>query len=114
MKTRSKNFVLESETPWETVGEGLRRQILGYDGQIMLVKVEFEKGAVGNGHAHFHSQSTYVVSGVFEFHVDGEKQIVKTGDGIYIAPDVFHGATCLEAGTLIDVFSPMREDFLKK
>lgn len=114
MKTRSKNFVLESETQWELAGEGIRRQILGYDGQIMLVKVEFEKGAIGQGHAHFHSQSTYVVSGVFEFHVDGEKQTVKAGDGIYIAPDVFHGAVCLEAGTLIDVFSPMREDFLKK
>lgn len=114
MKTRSKIFVLENETQWEPAGEGMRRQILGYDGQIMLVKVEFEKGAVGKGHEHFHSQSTYVVSGVFEFHVDGEKQIVKAGDGIYMAPDVYHGATCLEAGVLIDVFSPMREDFLKK
>ncbi|MDR1584695.1 MAG: cupin domain-containing protein [Prevotellaceae bacterium] len=114
MKTRSKDFVLESEVPWEVAGEGMRRQILGYDGQLMLVKVAFEKGAIGVGHAHFHSQSTYVVSGVFEFHVDGKKQIVKAGDGVYIAPDVFHGATCLEAGTLIDVFSPVREDFLKR
>lgn len=114
MKERSENYVLENQTEWEAAGEGIRRQILGYDESLMLVKVEFQKGAVGNGHAHFHSQSTYVVSGVFEFHVDGEKQIVKAGDGIYIAPDVYHGATCLEAGILIDTFSPMREDFLKK
>ena len=39
---------------------------MGYDGQIMLVKVLFEKGAVGQPHEHFHSQSTYIVSGVFE------------------------------------------------
>ena len=114
MQTKSKNFILANETEWEVAGNGMRRQIMGYDGQLMLVKVEFEKGAIGNGHAHYHSQSTYVVSGIFEFHVDGIKQVVKAGDGIYIAPDVFHGATCLEAGVLIDVFSPMREDFLKK
>lgn len=43
MKTRSKSFVLESETAWEKAGEGIERQILGYDGQLMLVKVKFEK-----------------------------------------------------------------------
>lgn len=114
MKTKSENFVLSSEVPWEPAGEGIKRQILGYDGQIMLVRVDFEKGSIGYGHAHYHSQSTYVVSGKFEFHVDGVKKTVEAGDGIYIQPDVFHGATCLEAGTLIDVFSPMRADFLEK
>mgnify|MGYP000054938251 FL=1 len=66
MKTQSKIFVLENETNWETVGNGIDRQILGYDGQLMLVKVRFKKGAVGSMHEHFHSQSTMVVSGQFE------------------------------------------------
>ena len=113
MKTRSKSFVLESETAWEKAGEGIERQILGYDGQLMLVKVKFEKGAVGTPHEHFHSQSTYVASGVFEFRVGDETVIVKAGDGIYMEPDIIHGAVCLEAGILIDTFSPMRADFLK-
>lgn len=113
MKTRSKSFVLESETAWEKVGEGIERQILGYDGQLMLVKVKFEKGAVGSPHEHFHSQSTYVASGVFEFTVGDDTVIVKAGDGIYMEPDIIHGAVCLEAGILIDTFSPMRADFLK-
>lgn len=114
MKTRSVNFLIESEIPWETVGEGIQRQILGYDGQLMLVKVKFEKGAIGTAHEHYHSQSTYVASGVFEFHTEGEKKIVRAGDGIYMAPDVVHGCTCLEAGILIDTFSPVRADFLNK
>ena len=113
MTTRSKSFVLESETAWEKAGEGIERQILGYDGQLMLVKVKFEKGAVGTPHEHFHSQSTYVASGVFEFRVGDETVIVKAGDGIYMEPDIIHGAVCLEAGILIDTFSPMRADFLK-
>lgn len=114
MKTRSSNFQIESETVWEKAGEGIERQIMGYDGQLMMVKVKFEKGAVGTAHEHFHSQATFVVSGRFEFHTEGESKIVKAGDGIYMAPDVLHGCTCLEAGVLIDTFSPMRLDFLKK
>lgn len=114
MKTCSKNFVLESETTWEHVSEGVSRQIMGYDGQLMLVKVKFDKGAIGSVHEHFHSQSTFVVSGIFEFQVGDEKKIVKAGDGIYMEPDVPHGCVCLEAGTLIDTFSPMREDFIRK
>ena len=58
--------------------------------------------------------SNYWGSGKFEFTVNGEKQIVETGDGIYIEPDAEHGCVCLEAGILIDCFSPMRADFLKR
>lgn len=114
MKTQSKVFVLENETLWENVGNGIDRQILGYDGQLMLVKVRFKKGAIGSMHEHFHSQSTMVVSGVFEFTVGNDKKIVKAGDGIYMEPDILHGCVCLEDGILIDTFSPMREDFIKK
>ncbi len=46
-KTRSNTFILENEKAWEPAGEGVVRQILGYDGQVMLVKVKFEQGAVG-------------------------------------------------------------------
>ena len=88
-------------------------RFLGYDGQVMLVKVKFEQGAVGTPHTHYHTQTTYVASGKFEFTVNGEKQIVSAGDGVYIEPDAEHGCTCLEAGILIDCFSPMRADFLK-
>lgn len=113
MKTRSENFLFEDQLQWEIPGQGITRQIMGYDGQLMLVKVCFEKGAIGYAHEHYHSQSTYVVSGVFEVTINGETQTLKAGDGFYIEPDALHGALCVEAGILIDVFSPMRADFLK-
>lgn len=113
-KTRSEVFLFESQKEWEPAGEGVVRQIMGYDGQIMLVKVKFKKGAVGTPHSHYHTQNTYVASGKFEFTVNGVKKVVSAGDGIYIEPDVVHGCKCLEAGVLIDCFSPMRADFLKK
>ena len=51
-KTRSTTFI-SGEKAWEPAGEGVTRQIMGYDGQVMLVKVKFEKGAIGTPHTHY-------------------------------------------------------------
>lgn len=112
MNTESK-FIPENSTEWEICGEGLRRQIMGYDKDIMLVKVLFEKGAVGAMHRHFHTQSSFIASGTFEVTVNGETRILHAGDGYIVEPDIEHGVVCLEKGVLIDTFSPCREDFLK-
>lgn len=106
-------FVHSSDTAWETVGEGLRRQVLGYGPDLMLVCVEFQKGAVGAQHHHPHRQVTYVADGTFEATVGGEKKVLRKGDSFFAAADVVHGVVALEAGTLVDVFTPAREDFLK-
>ena len=101
------------EIAWETVGEGVRRQIMGYDDRIMLVNVEFEKGGIGPMHQHYHSQVTYVISGQFDLTIGEETRRMKGGDAFYIPPNVMHGAICIEKGVLIDVFSPIREDFME-
>jgi len=108
----SEKFLKDGEMDWEDLGGGVQRKILGFDNQIMMVKVKFEKGSVGSAHQHFHTQATYCASGKFKFTIDGEETIVDSGDGVYIKPNLVHGALCLEAGILIDVFSPVREDFL--
>lgn len=113
MKTKSEVFQIAKEMGWENPGPGIKRQIMGYDGQLMMVKVVFEEGAVGTMHEHYHSQATYVASGKFELTIGEEKRILVAGDGYYVAPDVLHGCVCLEAGILIDTFSPIRADFLK-
>ena len=109
----SKEFILGDEVAWETVGEGVRRQIMGYDDKIMLVNVEFDKGGVGPMHQHYHSQVTYVISGQFDLTIGEETKRMKGGDAFYIPPNVMHGAICVEKGVLIDVFSPIREDFME-
>ena len=113
MKTSSDLFQVEREMEWQPAGTGIQRQIMGYDGQLMMVKVKFEKGAEGTMHTHYHSQATYVASGKFELNIGGETKTLVAGDGYYVAPDVPHGCVCLEAGVLIDTFSPMREDFIR-
>ena len=104
-------FQLNEETPWVNAAPGIQRQLFGYDDQIMMVKVKFEKDAIGSLHEHFHSQVSYVESGMFELTIGDNKKILKTGDGYYVPPHVIHGCKCLEEGILIDVFSPSREDF---
>lgn len=107
-------FMYENDREWEPAGEGVTRQIVGYNQDIMMVKVKFDKGGIGSAHKHEHTQVTYVVSGAFEFTIGGEKKVVKAGDALYMEPNVEHGCVCLEAGLLIDCFSPYRADFLKK
>lgn len=106
-------FIENDDVAWETVAEGIRRKIMSFDERVMMVKVDFEKGAVGVLHQHYHTQISHVESGVFEVEVSGEKKILKAGDAFHIPPNILHGAVCLEAGMLIDIFSPMREDFIK-
>jgi len=110
----SNSFIKTNETVWQQLGEGVSRQILGYNQDLMMVKVKFEKGAVGSLHQHVHTQTTFVARGVFEFTVDGVTSRVEAGDGIYMKPNVLHGCKCLEEGLLIDTFSPLRTDFLKQ
>lgn len=111
-KIKSQNFQLGEVIPWEYASPGIQRKVFGYDNQIMLVKVKFKQGAIGSIHEHIHSQVSYVESGVFEITIGDEKRTVKAGDGFCAAPHTLHGALCIEAGILIDVFSPPREDFL--
>ena len=113
MKYQSNTFQEECATQWFSPEPGVRRQVMAYDDHIMLVKVAFEAGVQGALHAHPHSQASVVVSGRFEATVDGEKRMLCAGDGFYAAPDRMHGVACIEAGVIMDTFSPIREDFLK-
>jgi quercetin dioxygenase-like cupin family protein len=109
---QSKAFQIEDEIIWEYADKGITRQIFGSNNDIMMVKVKFEKGAIGAVHQHIHTQASYVESGVFEITIDGVKKVLKAGDGFFVEPNLWHGAEALEAGVLIDVFNPMRADFL--
>jgi len=113
-KLGSDMYVFGDNIEWETTGEGVRRKILGYDKNLMLLIVEFKKGAVGYIHKHYHTQVSYIISGSFEVTIGNEKKIQKAGDCYFLPPDVEHGVVALEDSSLIDVFTPHREDFLKK
>lgn len=108
----TKEFWIDGETEWEQVSVGIQRKMMGYDGKIMLVKVKFEAGCIGDLHKHYHSQVAYVESGEFELTIGDKVQTLRGGDSYYVPPHVLHGCVCIKPGVLIDVFSPAREDFL--
>ncbi len=111
--TQSDNFSLGNEVEIKDIGGGLKRQMLGYNHELMAVKIWFDKGAIGYNHTHRHSQVSHVVEGEFHVNVDGETKILKAGDSFFVPPYCDHGATCPTGGVLIDTFSPPREDFLE-
>jgi quercetin dioxygenase-like cupin family protein len=95
------------------LGGGTERRILAFDDRLMAVEVSFEAGSEGAPHSHPHTQLSYVLSGSFRYAVEDESVILKPGDSIVVPGGLIHGTLCLEAGTLLDVFTPCREDFLK-
>lgn len=114
MKTK-KNQIwnFNSEIESEVCGEGVKRKILAYADELMCVENHFEKGAIGALHHHPHTQITYVVSGQFEFTINGEKKIVNPGDVLLKRDSIEHGCVCLKEGILLDIFTPMREEFVQ-
>ena len=107
------SVVKNSEALVQDLGGGVIRRILSHTESMMVVEITFPVGGVGAVHTHEHIQSSYVKSGVFEYTVGDEKVLVGEGDSLTFLPNERHGCTCLEAGVLLDVFSPQREDFLK-
>ena len=108
----SPTFVRTADLAWEVTAPGVKRQILVHGPDLMLVRVDFERDAVGTLHRHPHRQATYVAAGRFECLVGGEAQVLVAGDSFFARADVPHGVRALEAGTLIDSFTPARADFL--
>lgn len=99
--------------PVVSTGENVTRQVLSDHSDLMVVAFRFAaEGAVGALHNHPHVQSTYVESGSFKFTLGEEERVVKAGDSFVIPSELTHGCVCLEPGTLIDCFTPRRDDFL--
>lgn len=105
-------WVFGADIEGEQAAPGVERRILAYCDEMMCVENRFEKGAAGAAHSHPHTQITYVAEGVFEFTIGEETKVVRKGDTMLKQNSVVHGCICLEKGVLIDVFTPMRTDFV--
>jgi quercetin dioxygenase-like cupin family protein len=93
---------------------GLRRQVMSFSPEMMLVRHRMEKGWVGAKHSHPHEQMVYVVSGHLVFEHPGGSFEVKTGESFLVPGDVPHQASALEDSEVLDVFTPYREDYAPK
>jgi quercetin dioxygenase-like cupin family protein len=96
-----------------TTPEGAKRQILSYGGGMMTVQFTFPAGVESKIHQHPHEQIGYIVSGELDLIMEGqETHRLTAGCSYYVAPNVKHGVIVHAPTVAIDVFTPIREDFL--
>jgi quercetin dioxygenase-like cupin family protein len=98
--------------PVERLEEGIERQMIVGD-KLMICRLRFAPQIVTPAHEHPHEQMTIVEKGRVLFTLGEEERIAEAGDVLHFPPNSWHGATMLdEEVILIDIFSPVREDFL--
>jgi len=110
--TKPKIFAHAGEGAWTATPDGNRRRVLLHTNELMLVEFGFDKGGIGALHSHPHVQASYVAEGRFEVTIDGRSEIVGTGGSFIVPSGLMHGVKALEAGRLVDSFTPHRADFL--
>lgn len=105
-------FSSADEHPWVTLANGNRRRVILHTEELMLVEFAFPRGGVGAVHSHPHVQATYVAEGVFEVTIDGMTETLQQGQSFIVPSGLIHQIRAIEAGRLIDSFTPARADFL--
>lgn len=106
-------FVENKQVVLTDLGGGIVRKVLAYGENLMSVELHFDKDAVGAKHSHPHEQIGYIVSGSLLYRESGkEDKVLVSGDTYYVEPDVEHGVVALEETVLLDIFTPMRKDFV--
>jgi quercetin dioxygenase-like cupin family protein len=104
-------------TDWESIPavrleEGIERQMIVGE-RLMICRLRLAPHVVTPAHEHPHEQMTLVERGRVLFTIGDEQRIARAGDVLHFPPGTWHGATMLdEEVVLVDIFSPIREDFL--
>jgi quercetin dioxygenase-like cupin family protein len=99
------------ESNWEVIADGVRRRVLQDGEKLMMVQIQVSAGRDTPAHNHPHEQMTYILSGRMRFTIDGNSIDLSSGQSVRIPSNVVHGASALSDSTILDVFSPPREDF---
>lgn len=111
LKTQPKHTDWTS-IPVEQLEEGIQRQMIVGE-NVMICRLRFAPNVVTPAHDHPHEQMTLVERGRVLFTIGDEQRIAKAGDVLHFPSGTWHGATMLdEEVILVDIFSPIREDFL--
>jgi quercetin dioxygenase-like cupin family protein len=100
------------DIPSQRIGEGVDRQMVVGE-RLMMCRLTLQPHVDTPVHSHPHEQMTLIERGRVRFTIDGRTRVVGAGDVLHFLPNVAHGATMLdEEVVLIDIFTPIREDFL--
>jgi quercetin dioxygenase-like cupin family protein len=92
--------------------EGVTRQNLALGEKTHMIKIFLEKGSVVPVHSHSQEQTGYLIKGKIVLTIDGVEHEVVEGDSWSIGGNIIHSAATTEDSIAVEVFSPLREDYL--
>jgi quercetin dioxygenase-like cupin family protein len=107
-----KMFTKKSEEGYRGLVEGVEMKALAHGEKTLLAKFHLKKGAIIPGHQHIHEQTGFMISGKMIFNIGSDQYECEPGDSWCIPGAVEHGVEVLDDSVVIEVFSPVREDYL--
>ncbi len=113
MQTNAIEVVPSKQEAMTAPEPGLRRQVMSYSPGMMLVRHSMKKGWAGARHSHPHEQMVYVVRGRIRFEYPGGSLEAGAGDSFLVPGGVEHQASALEECEVLDIFTPMREEYAR-
>lgn len=105
-------FYKNEEKGYSQVIEGVRIKTLVHGTNTLTAKFILDKGSALPSHSHPHEQTGYLISGKMRFNIDGTSYLAEEGDSWCIGGEVEHSVEVLEDSVAIEIFSPLREDYL--
>lgn len=102
-----------SEIAQEQINASIARQYITAD-RVTIARFELKRGGVVPRHAHENEQVSIVLSGALRFKIDGREETIRGGEVMQIPGNVPHEVEVLEDALVIDVFSPVRQDWIDK
>ncbi len=106
-------FYTWDEMEKEVLSDTIGRKIISGE-KAMVAQVFLAKGAIVPEHHHESEQITYILEGALQFQIEGQQIVVGKGQVLRIPSNVPHAAVALEDTLDLDIFSPLRLDWLKK
>jgi quercetin dioxygenase-like cupin family protein len=102
-----------NEIASEQINPSIARQFITGD-RVTIARFELKRGGVVPRHAHENEQVSVVLSGALLFRIDGREETIRAGAVMQIPGNVAHEVEVLEDAIVIDVFSPVRQDWIDK
>ena len=107
-------FTKKSRNGYQEVLDGIQLKTLVHGEKTLTTEFQLKKGCMLPDHTHPHEQTGYLVSGQMQLRIGTDTFAVSPGDSWCIPGDVSHGADILEDSVAVEVFSPVREEYLPK
>jgi quercetin dioxygenase-like cupin family protein len=101
------------DIPAEQINPSISRQFITGD-RVTIARFELKRGGVVPQHAHENEQVSFVLDGALKFKIDGREIVVRGGEVLQIPGSVAHEVEVLEDTLVVDVFSPVRQDWIDK